>query len=189
MGKTDATPLDRLGPALRRLRKKRDMKQYEVADAAAVTKAMLSAYETGKRRPSIRTLESLLEAMRASLGDLHMALMAEQREARTNEQYPGTGGGADELGEATVRYDAGYDGARRDAGHRDAGHRDAHLGSWGYGPGVDVYQALGIEEPLLPPVERALDEMLRGFLKILRFMHERMVRGEVPGWHRGPYDS
>jgi transcriptional regulator with XRE-family HTH domain len=178
MGKTDATPLDRLGPALRRLRKKRDMKQYEVADAAGVTKAMLSAYETGKRRPSIRTLESLLEAMRASLGDLHMALMAEQREARTNELYPGTGGGGDELGEAPVRYDSGYDGGRT-----------GHLGSWDYGPGVDVYQALGIEEPLLPPVERALDEMLRGFLKILRFMHERMVRGEVPGWHRGPYDS
>ncbi|HEX2254451.1 MAG TPA: helix-turn-helix transcriptional regulator [Thermoanaerobaculia bacterium] len=178
MGKTDdATPLDRLGPALRRLRKKRDMKQYEVADAAGVTKAMLSAYETGKRRPSIRTLESLLEAMRASLGDLHMALVAEQREARAAAAFPAAGGGGDELGEATTAYDARYDGGRRDTG------------SWGYGPGVDVYQALGIDEPLLPPVERALDEMLRGFLKILRFMHERMVRGEVPGWHRSPYDS
>ncbi|MEM9290429.1 MAG: helix-turn-helix transcriptional regulator [Acidobacteriota bacterium] len=59
-----------LGKALRWLRDKRKKKQYEVADAAGITKAMLSAYETGKQRPTIDTLEKILAAMEVDLGDL-----------------------------------------------------------------------------------------------------------------------
>ena len=67
-----------LGGALRRLRVHRDFKQFETAAAAGITKAMLSAYETGKRRPSLKTLSRLLEALDADLGDLHRALVAER---------------------------------------------------------------------------------------------------------------
>src|ERR1700758_376199 len=41
-----------LGQALRWLREKQARKQYRVADTAGITKGMLSAYETGRQRPS-----------------------------------------------------------------------------------------------------------------------------------------
>lgn len=64
-----------LGKALRWLRaRKDDRKQYQVAEAAGITKAMLSAYETGKQKPSLETLEKILEGLDADLGDLHRAL-------------------------------------------------------------------------------------------------------------------
>ena len=59
-----------LGRALRWLREKRGEKQYETAEAAGITKAMLSAYETEKQRPTIDTLEKILAALEIDLGDL-----------------------------------------------------------------------------------------------------------------------
>ena len=59
-----------LGKALRWLREKQHKKQYQIAEDAGITKAMLSAYETGKQRPTLDTLEKILGALEVDLGDL-----------------------------------------------------------------------------------------------------------------------
>lgn len=70
-----STPvLTGLGQALRWLRERQARKQYRVADDAGVTKGMLSAYETGRQRPSLETLDKLLETLGCDLNDLHNAL-------------------------------------------------------------------------------------------------------------------
>jgi len=63
-----------LGRALRWLRERQTKRQYQVADAAGITKAMLSAYETGKQKPSLDTLEKILAALEGDLNELHNAL-------------------------------------------------------------------------------------------------------------------
>lgn len=163
------TPLAGIGAALRRLRMHRGLRQYEAAEAAGITKAMLSAYETGKRRPSLKTLDSLLRSMGAHLGDLHLAMMEERR---------------------------GYRRPRADGtGWREGGRslevREPAASEW---PATDtqrpdVYALLGIEGPLPPEEERALEEMLRGFLKLLRFMHRNLANGgrAAGGLGGGPY--
>ena len=66
--------LDGLGQALRWLRDRQDKKQYQVADSAGITKGMLSAYETGRQRPSLETLEKILDTLGCDLNDLHNAI-------------------------------------------------------------------------------------------------------------------
>lgn len=63
-----------LGHALRWLRDRHGRKQYQVASAAGITKGMLSAYETGRQKPSLDTLEKLLDTLGCDLFDLHNAL-------------------------------------------------------------------------------------------------------------------
>lgn len=63
-----------LGKALRWLREKQGKRQYQVAETAGITKAMLSAYETGKQKPSLETLEKILDALSIGLGELSNAL-------------------------------------------------------------------------------------------------------------------
>jgi transcriptional regulator with XRE-family HTH domain len=63
-----------LGQALRWLRERQARKQYQVAGDAGITKGMLSAYETGRQRPSLETLDKLLETLGCDLNDLHNAL-------------------------------------------------------------------------------------------------------------------
>lgn len=63
-----------LGKALRWLREKEGLRQYESARAAGITKAMLSAYETGKQSPSLQSLEKILDALGADLRALARAL-------------------------------------------------------------------------------------------------------------------
>lgn len=63
-----------LGQALRWLRERQSRKQYRVAHDAGITKGMLSAYETGRQRPSLETLDKLLETLGCDLNDLHNAL-------------------------------------------------------------------------------------------------------------------
>lgn len=65
---------DGLGRALRWLREKEGRRQYETARAAGVTKAMLSAYETGKQSPSLASLEKILDALGVDLLALARAL-------------------------------------------------------------------------------------------------------------------
>jgi transcriptional regulator with XRE-family HTH domain len=65
---------DGLGRALRWLRDRQGKRQYQVAEGAGITKAMLSAYETGKQKPSLDTLEKILDALTCDLNDLHNAL-------------------------------------------------------------------------------------------------------------------
>lgn len=66
--------LNGLGQALRWLRDRLGKKQYQVAEAAGITKGMLSAYETGRQRPSLDTLEKLLGTLGCDLHDLHNAI-------------------------------------------------------------------------------------------------------------------
>jgi len=65
---------DGLGRSLRWLRERQVKRQYQVAAGAGITKAMLSAYETGKQKPSLDTLEKILDALVCDLNDLHNAL-------------------------------------------------------------------------------------------------------------------
>ena len=66
--------LQGLGFALRWLRDRQGRKQFQVANSAGITKGMLSSYETGRQRPSLDTLEKLLDALGCDLNDLHNAL-------------------------------------------------------------------------------------------------------------------
>lgn len=63
-----------IGPALRALREARGLRQYITAERARITKAMLSAYENGRRRPSLGTLDRILGALEAGWGDLARAM-------------------------------------------------------------------------------------------------------------------
>lgn len=82
-----------LGKALRWLREKRGLRQYEVARAAGITKAMLSAYETGKQRPSLESLEKVLGALGADLADLARALDHVNERAVPAAEAPPLAGG------------------------------------------------------------------------------------------------
>lgn len=68
------TTLTGLGEALVKLRKQRELNGREVADRAGITKAMLSSYENEHARPTLRSLERILDGMDADLGDLAAAL-------------------------------------------------------------------------------------------------------------------
>jgi transcriptional regulator with XRE-family HTH domain len=136
-----------LGKALRWLRARQDLRQYQVAEAAGVTKAMLSAYETEKQKPSLETLEKLLDGLGATLGDLHQALGIVRGQAdplRTPE--PGAHRGAVEL-----------DGPR--------------------GFDLDLYRILGARETLPVEEEQAMRQMLLGFHGLLRYMHQQVEGG------------
>lgn len=86
---------DGLGRALRWLREKEGLRQYETARAAGITKAMLSAYETGKQRPSLPSLEKILDALGADLMSVARALdHVNERRPRLPGPARGTGEGA-----------------------------------------------------------------------------------------------
>lgn len=143
---------DGLGKALRWIRDKQAKKQYQVAETAGVTKAMLSAYETGKQKPSIETLEKILGALQVDLADLFNALQV------VNERAP------------LLRYQdrqAFAPGGELADSHRAGSH-------------FDIYQVLDIAQPMPAPQEEAMTEMLRGFHKFLRHLHQSTAGGVEP---------
>jgi transcriptional regulator with XRE-family HTH domain len=140
-----------LGRALRWLRDRQGKRQYQVADAAGITKAMLSAYETGKQKPSLDTLEKILSALECDLNDLHNALQI-----------------VNERPEAIRRSGGAREGAW--PGQRETG-RD--------GESPNVYNILGINRPLPPMEEQALSEMLRGFHKLVRYLHDSVAQRPI----------
>lgn len=81
-----------LGKALRWIRDKQGKKQYQVAETAGVTKAMLSAYETDKQKPSIETLEKILTALAVDLADLFHALQVVNEVPRSARRHDGLAG-------------------------------------------------------------------------------------------------
>jgi DNA-binding XRE family transcriptional regulator len=126
--------LEGLGPALRWMRDRHGRKQYQVAEAAGITKGMLSAYETGRQRPSLDTLEKILDTLRCNLMDLHNAL-------QIVNGRPAAGGGAG--------------------------------GGWSGGTGLeglDVYRVLSLPSTLPPEEERALQQLLGGFHRLIRHL-------------------
>jgi len=189
-----ATPLTDIGPALRRLRMRRGLRQYEAAERAGVTKAMLSAYETGKRRPSLKTLDSLLEAMQAHLGDLHRALVEERHRRALDARAAASRGDDDEAAGTT----SGDSTRRGDFEVRDGG------ASWGAGwesprggpevwpsprPPADLYRLLELDGPLSAEEELALGELLQGFLKLVRYVRRRAALGPGSGAPASPFDE
>ncbi len=150
-----------LGRALRWLRDRQAKRQYQVADAAGITKAMLSAYETGKQKPSLETLEKILAALDGDLNDLHNALQIvnERPEAIRRPGAPLRGPWAGVF------------------------RREAEDGGEGM---VDLHRMLGVQHPLPPQEEQALSEMLEGFHKLLRFFHESFSGPPPRDDERGP---
>jgi transcriptional regulator with XRE-family HTH domain len=63
-----------IGCALRFLRESKGARQYRVADLAGITKAMLSAYETGRQLPSVLSLVKILAALGISWQHFGQAL-------------------------------------------------------------------------------------------------------------------
>lgn len=145
-----------LGRALRWLRDRQGKRQYQVADAAGITKAMLSAYETGKQKPSLDTLEKILDALDCNLNDLHNSLQIVNERPEAIRRMSGR--------------DGGWVPGRRDAQDMFAGERS----------GPDVYHVLGINRPIPPIEEQALGEMLQGFHKLVRYFHDTVSQALPP---------
>lgn len=137
-----------LGRALRWLRDRQGKRQYQVADAAGITKAMLSAYETGKQKPSLDTLEKILAALECDLNDLHNALQIVNERPEAIRRTPG---GRDPW----QGYSTG----------------SSQEGGGGGDSGGSVYRVLGLKRQLPALEEQALSEMLEGFHKLVRYLH------------------
>ncbi len=144
-----------LGRALRWLRDRQGKRQYQVADAAGITKGMLSAYETGKQKPSLDTLEKILAALECDLNDLHNALQI------VNERPE------------AIRRSSGQEGWRS--------RREGDSGQEGEGRSPSVYNLLGIQRQLPPVEEEALGEILQGFHKLVRHIHSSMSHPPAGG--------
>lgn len=142
-----------LGRAIRWLRDRQNKRQYQVADAAGITKAMLSAYETGKQKPSLDTLEKILTALECDLNDLHKALQI------VNDQP-----------EALSR-----SGMLRE---ESLPHRREEEGEV---PRLDLYHVLGLSRRIPAEEERALSELLEGFHKMVRYLHSMAPQPAASG--------
>lgn len=70
------TAFARLPQALRLLRKRRGWTQRELAAAVGFTVKQVSAYETGRQRPRIETLERILEQLQATARVLAQTMAA-----------------------------------------------------------------------------------------------------------------
>ena len=146
--------LNGLGQALRWLRDRRGRKQYEVAETAGITKGMLSAYETGRQRPSLETLEKILDTLGVDLNDLHNAIqIINGRPEGMRRRGEGAGGDAEGAPAAAAPL---------------ASER------------LDVQRILGRRQALPPEEERALSEMLDGFHRFLRYLHDTLARALRP---------
>ena len=156
--------LNGLGQALRWLRDRRGRKQYEVAEAAGITKGMLSAYETGRQRPSLETLEKILGTLGCDLNDLHNAIQIINGRPEGMRRR-GEGAGGDEAGEPPAL--PGAPPTER----------------------LDVQRILGRRQGLPPEEERAMSEMLDGFHRFLRYLHDTLARALRPGGPDEPGDG
>lgn len=76
---------DKLPEALRLLRHRAGLRQNELAERARVTKPMMSAYETGTKRPTTETLDKILDALGEDVTGLGQALRTVQRASERME--------------------------------------------------------------------------------------------------------
>ncbi|HEY7216499.1 MAG TPA: helix-turn-helix transcriptional regulator [Thermoanaerobaculia bacterium] len=130
------------GRALRWLRDRQNKRQYQVAEAAGITKAMLSAYETGKQKPSLDTLEKILTALECDLSDLHKALQIVNGQPET-------------VSRSVMPREESLPSRREEEGEGD----------------LDLYRVLGLNRQIPAEEERALSELLEGFHKMVRYLH------------------
>jgi transcriptional regulator with XRE-family HTH domain len=138
--------LDGLGQALRWLRDRQNRKQYQVAEAAGITKGMLSAYETGRQRPSLETLDKVLGTLGCTLHDLHNAIEIVN--------------GRPAIGRTSVLPADGV---------------IATAARWRERGFPDLYSVLGHSDPLPPDLERAFGQLLEGFHQLVRYMHATLT--------------
>lgn len=136
---------DGLGRSLRWIRQRQGKKQYEVANTAKITKAMLSSYENEKQRPTLETLERILNALGIDLDYLAYAIRAVRHEDFRRAQRES--GGKETLP------------ARLPERLPSIADTD-----------IDVQRMLGLAAPLAPPEEQALAQMLYGFHSLLRYI-------------------
>ncbi len=149
--------LNGLGQALRWLRDRRGRKQYEVAETAGITKGMLSAYETGRQRPSLETLEKILGTLTCDLNDLHNAIqIINGRPEGMRRRGEGAGGTEEAEGEAASAAGAPLSDRQ------------------------NVQRILGRRQALPPEEEKAMSEMLDGFHRFLRYLHDTLARALRP---------
>jgi transcriptional regulator with XRE-family HTH domain len=147
-----ASVMNGFGQALRWLRDRQNKKQYQVAESAGITKGMLSAYETGRQRPSLETLEKILSTLGCDLNDLHNALqIINGRPEKIKHRGEG-------MGEAPGTV------AKQELGGRS-----------------EVQKILGRRDPLPLEEERAIGEMLDGFHRLLRYFHETFAQARRRG--------
>jgi transcriptional regulator with XRE-family HTH domain len=155
-----------LGHALRWLRDRQSKKQYQVAESAGITKGMLSAYETGRQKPSLDTLEKILGTLECNLDDLHAAIQLVN------------GRPLEAKGRAVSWAQGGEGGVA-------PGNESSESGTLRSGAArAELYRLLGRAEVLPAEEERALTEMLAGFHHLVRFLHETIqgLRREPPGF-------
>lgn len=139
---------ENLGRALRWMREQRGKKQYEVAEAAGITKGMLCAYETGKQRPSLETLDKLLLALGCGLLELHDAV------ALVNGRFAPAGAG----------------------GRRTAGALSASARSGGGREAYPPAHAANDDELAESLVSEPLGEVVRGFDRLVRHLQAALQR-------------
>lgn len=72
------TSVNGLGAGLVELRRQRGRTAAAVAEQAGITKGMLSSYENEKVEPSLASLQKILGALGAGLGDLERAMARSQ---------------------------------------------------------------------------------------------------------------
>ena len=199
-----------LGQALRWLRERQARKQYRVADTAGITKGMLSAYETGRQRPSLESLEKLLETLGCDLNDLHNALQivngrpdrmrswqawaadaaGGSREAPISSTR-GLGPGAEypaiaDLGAAAVAETGEASKPPGRSGHgQDGRGSGAEPSAKTVHAVAEVYRVLGcdLSEParrLAHDEEAAFSQILAGFHGLLRYWHRSLETLHTP---------
>lgn len=149
--------LNGLGQALRWLRDRQGKKQYQVADAAGITKGMLSAYETGRQRPSLETLEKILDTLGCDLNDLHNAIQIINGKPEAMKRK----------GDGTERFE------------------DLPESADGTRGGERARQTLGRLGALPPEEEQAFGQMLEGFHRFLLYLHDQLSRGPKGGGGSG----
>lgn len=149
---------DHLGRALRWLREERGLRQYHLAEEAAITKAMLSSYETGRQNPSLETLDKVLRALGCDLHEL----------ADTLDAFAGKQGPPRERASPPRRPPVPVEPSSTE---------------------VDVYRLLGLSERLPAGEEAAMEQVVSGFHKLLRHMHERVATSVAPQTSGEPPES
>lgn len=134
---------DHIGSALRYLRLhggREPRKQLEIAERAAVTRAMLSAYERGHQVPTLPSLARILDALGVGLVELQWALrVVDSAPGEPLPPPPPDWRTADEVAE----------------------------------PGA-VYRTVEVPEPLSADEEKALGQMIAGFLAYLRYTRDQL---------------
>jgi transcriptional regulator with XRE-family HTH domain len=61
--KSDERVARQIGFAIRRIRERRDIRQYVVADLAGISKGMLSGWENGRHAPTLANLVLVLRVL------------------------------------------------------------------------------------------------------------------------------